>query len=373
MKLAVWLPLVLPLLAAVSARRLAEWLPPRTATWLLTGSAVVLAAASGAALGFLALAATLRIPLVAAVGDLSMHAVSRDDPSSLPLGLAAGALLAAAAAAAVHAAWRRTAALVAAHRQAGWLPGAGQVVVVSDDAADAYTAPGWPGRIVITTGMMHALTAAERQVLLAHERAHARNLHYLFTAAARLASAANPLLRPLADAVGYSVERWADEQAATAAGDRTLAARAIATAALAARAAPAARAAFPAGRSARRAAPPGCAAREPGCAAREPGCAAREPGCAARGRDARRGGSAAPGSGAAAAAAAAPAAAGGGCGRAGRSVRAFGPRRRPQPAWPDRVRPGRRRLLIRQAGLLVPAWQGMPERGARDQALRARR
>ena len=32
MKLALWLPLVLPLLAAVSARRLAEWLPPRTAT-----------------------------------------------------------------------------------------------------------------------------------------------------------------------------------------------------------------------------------------------------------------------------------------------------------------------------------------------------
>lgn len=241
MKLAVYLPLILPLLAAVSARRLAEWLPPRSATWLLTGSAVVLAAASSAVLGLLALAAIVRIPLVAAVGDLSLHALRRDDPSSLPLGLAAGALLAAAAAAAVRAAWRRTAALVAAHQQARWLPGAGQVVVVSDDAADAYTSPGWPGRIVITTGMMHALTAAERQVLVAHERAHASGYHYLFTAAARLASAANPLLRPLAAAVGYSVERWADEQAAAQAGDRRLAARAIATAALAAQAAPAGR------------------------------------------------------------------------------------------------------------------------------------
>jgi hypothetical protein len=238
MKLAVYLPLILPLLAAVSARRLAEWLPPRSATWLLTGSAVVLAAASSAVLALLALAATIRIPLVAAVADLSMHALSREDPSSLPLGLAAGALLAAAAAGAARAAWRRTSALVDAHRQARWLPGAEQVVVVSDDAADAYTAPGWPGRIVITTGMMHALTAAERHVLLAHERAHASGYHYLFTAAARLASAANPLLRPLAAAVGYSVERWADEQAAAAAGDRRLAARAIATAALAAQAAP---------------------------------------------------------------------------------------------------------------------------------------
>jgi Zn-dependent protease with chaperone function len=238
MKLAVYLPLILPLLAAVSARRLAEWLPPRSATWLLTGSAVVLAAASSAVLALLALAATIRIPLVAAVADLSMHALSREDPSSLPLGRAAGALLAAAAAGAARAAWRRTSALVDAHRQARWLPGAEQVVVVSDEAADAYTAPGWPGRIVITTGMVHALTAAERRVLLAHERAHASGYHYLFTAAARLASAANPLLRPLAAAVGYSVERWADEQAATAAGDRRLAARAIATAALAAQAAP---------------------------------------------------------------------------------------------------------------------------------------
>jgi len=205
MKLAVYLPLILPLLAAVSARRLAEWLPPRSATWLLTGSAVVLAAASSAVLALLALAATIRIPLVAAVADLSMHALSREDPSSLPLGLAAGALLAAAAAGAARAAWRRTSALVDAHRQARWLPGAEQVVVVSDEAADAYTAPGWPGRIVITTGMVHALTAAERRVLLAHERAHASGYHYLFTAAARLAW---PLTRCCARWPPPSVTAW---------------------------------------------------------------------------------------------------------------------------------------------------------------------
>ena len=238
MHLIVYLPLVVPLLATVTARRLAERLPPRTATWLLTASAVALAAASSAVLGLLALAATLRIPLVAAVADLSLRAVSRGNPAPVPLGLAAGMLLAAAAVAAGRAAWRRTGALIAAHRRARWLPGAGQVVVVTDEAADAYTAPGWPGRIVVTTGMMDALTAAERQVLLAHERAHASGRHYLFTAAARLASAANPLLRPLAAAVGYCVERWADEQAAASAGNRTLVARAIAVAALAAQAAP---------------------------------------------------------------------------------------------------------------------------------------
>ena len=155
--------------------------------------------------------------------------ISRDDPASVPVAVAAGVLLAAAATGACRALWRRTAALLAAGRQARRLPGAGQVVVIDDEAADAYTLPGWPCRIVVTAGMMRALSHPERQVLLAHERAHASGLHYLFTTAARLAAAANPLLRPVAAAVGYTVERWADERAAAVAGDRRLAARAIAT------------------------------------------------------------------------------------------------------------------------------------------------
>jgi beta-lactamase regulating signal transducer with metallopeptidase domain len=95
-----------------------------------------------------------------------------------------------------------------------------------------------PCRIVITAGMLRALSDPERRVLLAHERAHASGLHYLFTTAARLAAAANPLLRPVAAATGYTLERWADERAAAVTGDRQLAARAIARAALAATAAP---------------------------------------------------------------------------------------------------------------------------------------
>ena len=135
--------------------------------------------------------------------------------------------------AAAHAGWRRARALVAAARQARCLPGSGQVVVIPDGAADAYTVPGWPGRIVVTAGMLHALDPAERQVLLAHERAHADNHHYLFTALSHFAAAANPLLRPVAAAVSYTVERWADEAAAGHCGDRRLAARAVGKAALA--------------------------------------------------------------------------------------------------------------------------------------------
>ena len=235
---ALCLSLIVPLIAGLSARRLAEWLPPRSATWLLAGSAVALAGASTIMLGLLMLAAAVRIPLVAEFGHMSVARVIPHDPMPLPFGLAAAVLLAAAALAALWVAWRRVTALVAAHRQGRRLPGTGQVVVVTDEAADAYAVPGWPGRIVVTSGMMLALGQAERRVLLAHERAHVSGNHYLFTAAARLAAAANPLLRPVSDAVGYCVERWADERAATATGDRALAARAIARAALAAAATP---------------------------------------------------------------------------------------------------------------------------------------
>src|SRR6202008_1844395 len=215
----VYLPLVIPVLAALAARPLADRLPPAVATWLLAASSLALALASSAVLGLLALSALVRIPFVAAVGDMSRQVFSSGDTVSLPVAIIAGALLAAAAAAAIPALWRRGAPIFAASRQARRLPGSGQVVVTEDDAADAYTLPGWPCRIVITSGMLRVLSGPERDVLLAHERSHAAGSPSLFTSPARLAAAANPLLRPVAAQVGYTVERWADEQAATATGN----------------------------------------------------------------------------------------------------------------------------------------------------------
>jgi Zn-dependent protease with chaperone function len=236
--LAVYLPLIIPVLAALAARPIADRLPPAAATWLLAASALALALASSTVLGMLALSALVRIPVIAEVGHLSRPVISSGDAVSVPVAIVAGGLLAMAVVAACLAVWRRGRAIVAAHRHASSLPGASQVVITEDTAADAYTVPGWPCRIVITQGMLSALSAGERDVLLAHERAHARSSHYLFTSAARLAAAANPLLRPVATQAGYTVERWADERAATQAGDRTLTARAIARAALATSAAP---------------------------------------------------------------------------------------------------------------------------------------
>jgi Zn-dependent protease with chaperone function len=232
-ELAVYLPLLLPLCASAGAWPLATRLPPTVATWLLTSAAVVLAALSTAVLGLLTLTAVLRVPLVASLGHLSAEVIRRDDPSSLPAALVATVLLAAAVLAAARAGWRQARALVRAARQARCLPGPDQVVVIPDGTADAYTVPGWPGRIVVTAGMLDALAPAERRILLAHEHAHADGHHFAFIALSHFAAAANPLLRPVAAAVSYTVERWADERAAGHCGDRRLAARALGKAALA--------------------------------------------------------------------------------------------------------------------------------------------
>lgn len=241
MHLAVYVPILIPVLAALFARPLADRLPPATATWLLAGSALALATASSAGLGLLGLTALGRVPPLDALSNLSAGIMASDDPASLPVAIAAGALLTAAAFAVGRVLFRRVRAIVAAGRQAQRLPGAAQVVVTEDTAADAYTLPGLPSRIVITDGMLRALSRAEREVLLAHERTHAGRAHFLFTSIARLAATANPLLRPMAAEVGFTVERWADEHAARVTGDRPLVARAVARAALATSASPPAR------------------------------------------------------------------------------------------------------------------------------------
>lgn len=235
MYVAVYLPLVLPLLAAVSARRLAARLDPRVATWLLTAATVGLAAASGFALTALAATAVGQIPLVGELGDWSVRVLHRDDPDSLTLALLACVLLGAALTAAGRALIRRSRALIDAARTARHLP-AGEagdrVVIVDDPAPEAYALPGVPGRIVVSTGMLGAFDEPERQALLAHERAHLGCGHHVFVTLAHLAASTNPLLRPMATAVTYSTERWADEHAARVTGDRRLVARTLAKAAL---------------------------------------------------------------------------------------------------------------------------------------------
>jgi hypothetical protein len=232
LQLAVFLPLAVSLLAALSARPVAARLEPRTATLLLTGSALLIAVATGAALAALAATVIGQVPVLASIGHWSVQVLRDNAPTDVSLSLAACVLLGAALAAACRAFYRRARALATAAGTARVLPCVGQLAVLDDPEPDAYALPGLPGRIVVTSGMLNALEERERQVLVAHERAHLACGHYLFVTAVHLAAAANPLLRPVEEAVRYAVERWADEYAAGRVGDRRVAAVTVGKAAL---------------------------------------------------------------------------------------------------------------------------------------------
>lgn len=106
-------------------------------------------------------------------------------------------------------------------------------LVLPTDEPAAFAVPGDPGCVVISVGMLRALDGDERRVLFAHEHAHLARRHHRYLAVTTLATAMVPVLRPLAARVRFATERWADEDAATAVGDRRLVARALCSAALA--------------------------------------------------------------------------------------------------------------------------------------------
>lgn len=108
-----------------------------------------------------------------------------------------------------------------------------ELVVLPTPQPYAFAVPGRPGHVVVSVGMLRQLDAHERRVLLAHERSHLRRRHHLHLAVVDVAAAAVPLLGPLRRRVRFAVERWADEDAAAATGDRALVARTICRAALA--------------------------------------------------------------------------------------------------------------------------------------------
>jgi hypothetical protein len=194
-------PLLAPMLAwaLVYCR---SW-QPRPTSWLIAGLCALLALASTV--------------------TLAVTAVSSLLSGSTLLGSVLAALLVAAVGSVGVAGW---------HRRQAWRIPVDGLALLPDDEPVAYALP---GGVVVSRGMVRALAADQRRALLAHERAHVSLRHHRFVLIVDLASAAQPLLWPLRDAVRYTVERWADEVAAAATGDRVLTARAVATAALAAR------------------------------------------------------------------------------------------------------------------------------------------
>jgi len=124
--------------------------------------------------------------------------------------------------------------LVILRRRAASAPTAGRRLAVLDTPEPvAYAAPGKPGCVVVSTGLLSALEPRERQVVFAHERAHLRQAHHRFLLVGALAAAVVPPLGPLVDRLRLATERQADEEAVAAmGGDRHLVASAITKAAI---------------------------------------------------------------------------------------------------------------------------------------------
>ena len=103
-----------------------------------------------------------------------------------------------------------------------------EVEILPSTAVFAYTLPGPAGNIILSEGLVSSLSERERDVVIAHERAHARHRHDRYLLLGRVATALVPFVRPIADRLEFSLERWADDEAALEFDDRRLVATAIA-------------------------------------------------------------------------------------------------------------------------------------------------
>jgi Zn-dependent protease with chaperone function len=220
------------LAVAAAAPALGRRLPPAAATRLLVLAAVAVAGSGLLIGGMLAFTWLAQLPEIAELGPWSITSLRIGTP--VPVAVAAGAIAVVTAALlrAGTVLTRRASALWGTRRAVDGLPDAAGLIVVDDDRPDAYSTPPPRGRIVVSTGLLRALSPAERRALFAHESSHLSHSHSWWVMAADLAAAVNPILIPTAGAVRHAVERWADEDAAAEVGDRKLVARTLARSAL---------------------------------------------------------------------------------------------------------------------------------------------
>jgi Zn-dependent protease with chaperone function len=235
-------PLLIGLALVPAAGSLERQLMPSAAVRLLTALALTVALSTGLVLSAAAVLVCVQLGPFPREGGWSVHTLRTGMGFPVIGGVVALGIVMYLLTAAITRAARSVCSLRAAGRSVRDLePVIGDLVLVEDAVPVAYAVAGRPGRIVISTSMLAALSAAERRVVIAHEASHLRHRHHLYAHLGDVAAAANPLLRPTASAIKRAVERWADEDAAVVVGDRALTGRALARAALASAGRPAGR------------------------------------------------------------------------------------------------------------------------------------
>lgn len=221
---AVFVPLVAMALALALAAVSRSWLTPAAATRLLTLVAISSALTVGWSLLFAAFGWAIAYPNVDNVARWCTVATPGHHPVGTGLGLVAVIVLFIGSCRAFVATWQFWRSDVA------WR-GTDAVEIVASAEPIAFAVPGRTGTVVISTGLLKVLSRSQRDALLAHEHAHVRLHHHRYVRLTRLASRVVPLLYPLEQWVSLTTERWADEEAAAAVGDRRVVAEALMAAA----------------------------------------------------------------------------------------------------------------------------------------------
>lgn len=208
---------------ASAGPRLGSALPPAVTVRVLAPAMVVSAGCGGFVLSAVAFIWVAQLAEVAQRGSWSPDALRVLDPLPAQVSIASGFLLVPLAGWTLWTVLTRVRALVAVHRASRHLrPAPGQSYAIIDSPGlDAYTTAS--GLIIVTSGLLRALTREQRAIVLAHERSHRRHCHTWWILAVDLAAAVYPLLRPTAATIRHATERWADEDATALADRRTVA------------------------------------------------------------------------------------------------------------------------------------------------------
>lgn len=217
------LPLVTASMLAVMATSVHRLLPPRLAARFVTVALVLVALAAAPTLVIVALAFLAHVPVIGLGFEWCAQAFGLH--GSVPASVGVPVVL--------FIAWGATRTVRVLREYRRLRVDEGRPVYVADSRRPyAVTLPGRGGQVVVSTALLDGLDQDERRVVLAHERAHARYRHDRYALVAALCAAALPPLRALAKRVTFSIERWADEAAAAACGDRRLVAATLGKVAL---------------------------------------------------------------------------------------------------------------------------------------------
>jgi hypothetical protein len=207
------MPLVVALVIVAFATSAHRRLPPRLATRFVTIALVLIAVAAIPTALVVAVAFLAHAPVVGVGFEWCAQVIGLHGSVPAWIGLPTVALIALGAIRATR--------LLCQHRQLR-LHDAHPIRIAQSHKPYAVTLPGRAGQIVMSTAMVDLLDEAEQRIVIAHERAHARYRHDRYLLVAELVAAAVPPLRTLTKRVTYSIERWADEAAAAACGNRQL-------------------------------------------------------------------------------------------------------------------------------------------------------